>query len=65
MQIHNTTKMTDRRKGRMRIRKFLFLVSLLLFLDLFLALFFPQVHLFQLPEVGQAPGTGINSVERN
>jgi hypothetical protein len=48
------------------MRIFLFLESLLLFLDLVLALFFPQVHLFQLPEVGQAPGTGINySVERN
>jgi hypothetical protein len=55
--------MTVRRKGGMR--RFLFLESLLLFLDLFLALFFPQVHLFQLPEVSQAPGTGSNSVERN
>jgi hypothetical protein len=52
-------------KRGMRMRRFLFLESLLLFLDLFLALFLPQVHLFQLSEVGQAPGTGSNSVERN
>jgi hypothetical protein len=49
--------MTDRRKGGG--------VRILLFLDLFLALLFPQIHLFQLTEVGQAPGTGSNSVERN